>query len=117
MKVRPVLLCLPLALTLLFAGDGIPPRGSADDYPAHQTTAKVAIGAALVSPAQVKKLFGEDLDKHGWVVFEIGMFPVDPNELDISPDDFRLRQGKEGSITRAATPHMVASDIHPQKSP
>jgi hypothetical protein len=116
MNLRLVPLFL-LTLTLAIAGDGIPPRGSAEGYPAHDVSGKVAVGAALVSPAQVKKLFGEDLDKRGYVVFEIGMFPIGDTEVEVSPDDFKLRQGEEGAITRAATPHMVASDIHPQPSP
>ena len=72
---------------------------------------KVAIGAAYVPPAQARKLFGDDLDKHGYLVFEIGMFPSE--QSDISADDFRLRQGKDTAIVRAATPHMVAAAIHP----
>lgn len=117
MKLRIGFLCLLLTLAIAFAGDGIPPRGSAEDYPAHQVSGKIAIGAAWVSPTQVKKLFGEDLDKHGYVVFEVGMFPSGDAEAEISPDDFKLQQGKDSSVTRAATPHMVATDIHPQKSP
>jgi hypothetical protein len=117
MNLRLGALCLLLTLTLAFAGDGIPARGSADDYPAHQVSGKVAVGAALVSPAQVKKLFGEDLDKRGYVVFEVGMFPIGDSEVEVSPDDFKLRLGPEGAVTRAATPHMVASDVHPQPAP
>lgn len=116
MTLRLGFLCLLLALASAVAGDGIPARGSADDYPAHQTVGKVAVGAAYIPPAQVKKLFGEDLDKRGWLVFEVGVFPVDATQTDVSPDDFKLRQGKDAGITRAATPHMVASDVRPQKS-
>lgn len=115
MKLRLGSLCLLLAMSIAFAGDGIPPRGTAEDYPAHQVSGKVAIGAAYVTPARVRKLFGDDLDKHGYVVFEVGMFPVDATETDVSPDDFKLRQGPDTAVTRSATPHMVVSDMHPQK--
>jgi hypothetical protein len=117
MNVRPGVACACLMASLCLAGDGIPPRGSANDYPAHEVSGKVAVGAALVPPAQVKKIFGEDLDKHGYVVFEVGMFPVDGTEANVTPDDFRLRQGKEGSITRAATPQMIATDVYGPHSP
>lgn len=117
MKLRLGSLCMLLALTSAFAGDGIPARGTAEDYPAHQVSGKVAIGAAYVPPALAKKLFGDDLDKHGYVVFEVGVFPVDSTETDVSPDDFKLRQGKDPTVTRSATPHMVATDVHPQRSP
>jgi hypothetical protein len=117
MNIRLGSLCLLLTSTLAFAGDGIPPRGSAEDYTAHDVSGKIAIGATYVTPAQVKKIFGEDLDKRGYVVFEVGMFPIGDNEAEISPDDFKLRQGKDSSVTRAATPHMVASDAHAQPQP
>jgi hypothetical protein len=117
MKFRLGLLCVLLASTLTFAGDGIPARGSAEDYTAHNVSGKIAIGAAYVIPAQVKKIFGEDLDKRGYLVFEVGVFPSGDTEAEISPDDFKLRQGKDSSVTRAATPHMVAGDTHPQRSP
>jgi len=116
MRFRLGSLFLLLTLAVALAGDGIPARGSADDYPAHETSGKVAIGAAYVPPAQVKKIFGDDLDKRGYVVFEVGVFPVDGTQTEISPDDFKLRQGKDGSVTRSATPHMVATDVHPRKS-
>jgi hypothetical protein len=111
MTLRLAPLCLILPLCLAVAGDGILPRNTAEDYPALVVAGKVAIGAAYVSPAQARKLFGDDLDKHWYLVFEIGMFPSE--QSDISADDFRLRQGKDTSIVRAATPHMVAAAIHP----
>jgi hypothetical protein len=110
MKLRLGALSLFLTLAIAFAGDGIPARGSADDYPAHQVSGKMAIGAAYVTPAQVKKLFGEDLEKRGYVVFEVGMFPIGDDQSEVSPDAFKLK-GKDGTIRRAATPHMVASDV------
>ncbi|MEI9973889.1 MAG: hypothetical protein WDO73_18650 [Ignavibacteriota bacterium] len=117
MKIRPVLLCLLATIAVAFAGDGIPSRGSAEDYSAHIVSGSVAIGATYVTPAQVKKIFGEDLDKRGYLVFEVGMFPQGNGEVEVSPDDFKLRQGKESSVVRAATPHMVAGDAHPQRQP
>jgi hypothetical protein len=117
MKFRLGALSLLITLSLAFAGDGIPPRGSAEDYTAHEVSGKIAIGAAYVTPTQVRKIFGEDLDKRGYVVFEVGVFPSGDTEVEISPDDFKLRQGQDSSVTRAATPHMVATDAHPQSSP
>src|SRR5580693_7932438 len=90
-------LCLLLAIGTAMAGDGISPRGSALSYPAHAEAGKLTVGAAYVTPAQAKKLFGDDLDRHGYVVFEVGMFPAD-TQVDISADDFKLRQGKDPSI-------------------
>lgn len=117
MKLRILLFCCLLSTVIGWAGDGIPPRGSAEDYKAHEVSGKVAVGAAYVTPAQVRKLFGEDLDKKGYVAFEVGMFPIGDVEVSVSPDDFKLRQGPDGAITRAATPHMVAGDAYPAAKP
>jgi hypothetical protein len=116
MTIRLSSLYLILTIGSALAADGIDPRASAGDYPAHLATSKVAIGAAYVTPAQVRKIFGDDLDKHGYVVFEVGMFPVDATQTDVSPDDFKLRQGKDPSVVRASGPHAIAADVHP-KSP
>jgi len=106
------LLCLLPAIAVAFAGDGIPPRGSAEDYPAHQIASELAMGAAYVPPAQVRKLFGEDLEKHGYVVFEVGVFPIDKHP-DASADGFKLMQGKKTGIVGAASPYGVAPAVGP----
>ena len=110
----------PLALVLLavssYAGDGIPLRGAAAGYPAQLTVDIVTVAAAYVPPDRAKKLFGEDLYKHGYVVFELALFPAAGQQIDVSSDDFRLRQGSDPSTVRAATPRMVATDIRPDKT-
>src|SRR5437868_6822730 len=61
-------LVLVLAAAGLFAGEtGIRPRGSASDYPAQVTGAGATLGAAVLSPDQVKKLFAVDLNKLGYI--------------------------------------------------
>ena len=40
MKFRLGLLCVLLTSTLTFAGDGIPARGSAEDYTAHDVSGR-----------------------------------------------------------------------------
>jgi len=109
------LLCLLPAIAIAFAGDGIPPRGSAEDSPAHQIAGELAIGAAYVPPSQLRKLFGEDLEKHGYVVFEVGVFPVGQHP-DASADGFKLMQGKKTGIVGAASPYDVAAAVWPQPS-
>jgi hypothetical protein len=115
MTKRPGPLCLLLAIGTAMAGDGISPRPSANSYPAHAVSGKLTFGAAYVTPVQVRKLFGDDLDRRGYVVFEVGMFPAD-TQVDISADDFKLRQGKDPSILRALSPHDVAASVHPTKT-
>ena len=116
MTLRCSLLASILAVASAQAGDGIPVRGAASDYPGRTTIGSETIAAAYVPPDKVKKLFGEDLYRHGWVVFEVAVFPDAGAQVDVSADDFRLRQGTDPGTERAATPHMVAADIRPEKS-
>ena len=117
MTVRLRLLASILAVAAAaYAGDGIPVRGAASDYPGKTTVGSETIAAAYVAPDKAKKLFGEDLYRHGWVVFEVAVFPDAGQQVDVSADDFRLRQGTDPGTERAATPHMVAADIRPEKS-
>ena len=117
MTLHPALLAPLVLLTLGYAGDGVPPRGSGADYPASQTAGSVTIGVACVSAATTKQIFGEDLDRHGYLVFEVAFFPLNGEQADVSTGDFRLRQGSDPTTVRAASPHAVAVAVYPEKSP
>jgi len=114
---HPALLAPLVLLTLGYAGDGVPPRGSGADYPASQTVGSVTIGVACVSAATAKQIFGEDLDRHGYLVFEVAFFPLNGEQADVSTADFRLSQGRDLATVRAALPHEVATAVYPEKSP
>src|ERR1039458_2490780 len=116
MTSRPSLLAPLVLLATAYAGDGVPPRGSGADYPASQTIGDVTLAAACVSASTAKQIFGVDLDKHGYLVFEVAIFPSNGTQPDISTGDFRLREGSEPTTVRAATPHDVAVAVFPQKS-
>lgn len=101
-----LLLVLPL-----FAGtgeDGIRPRGNASDYTAHETADGVTLAAAIVPADQVRKLFATDLNKGGYIVVEVGIFPAGKT-ADVSFRDFVLRVGSESTFLRAADPRAIAS--------
>lgn len=115
MKLRFGTVSLLLTLSLAFAGDGLVPRGSAGDYQAHEVSGDIAIGATYVPSARAKKIFADNLDQHGYLVFEVGIFPADGIQSAISADNFRLRQGATGSIVRPTAPHSIAAAVHPQK--
>ena len=74
--------CLPVR-------PGIRPRASASDYPAQQSGAGVTLGAAIVPPDQVKKLFAVDLNKLGYTVVEMAVYP--DRDVEIAARDFLLR--------------------------
>jgi hypothetical protein len=99
-----------------FAGEvGIRPRPAATDYPAHQSGAGVTLGAVVVPADQVKKLFAVDLNKLGYIVVEMAVYP-DAN-VEIAARDFLLRIGSDGSTVRPASGATIAGRLHTKAAP
>jgi hypothetical protein len=85
-----------LAYFLLAEGvAGIRPRDSSADYPAHETTAGVTVAAAVVQPDQVRKIFATDLNRGGYIVAEVAVYPEAGRVVDLSVADFVLRIDSE----------------------
>jgi hypothetical protein len=104
---------LPLSLTL---GAGIRPRATAADYPAHESAGGVTVAAAVIPPDQVKKLFAANLNKMGYVVVEVAVYPDDGNEVDLRSRDFLLRSGS-GSTVRPVSVDVITSRMEQKNAP
>ncbi len=108
------LLCVPL-----FAADGpkgTVPRTNVAAYPAHIQANGVAVGAALLDPAQVKRTFVSDLS-HCCMVVEVALYPSKDNAkqngpLNISLNDFVLRRGNSDVAAKPTTADVVAAMLH-----
>ena len=94
---------------------GLKPRSGPADYPAHETGTDVTIGAAVLTPAQVKSTFATDLS--GYLVLEVGVYPGAGQAVDVSIGDFAVRVGSEGEIVRAANPQAIAASNQRKKAP
>jgi hypothetical protein len=104
-------LCL-MAVTVFAGGSpGIRPRGSPADYPAHYGAAAFAIGAAVIPHGDVKKIFSVDLNGAGYLVVEVGVFPVDGREVDLSPAAFTLVSDGEKVAARPVDAGAIASVV------
>ena len=109
------------AIALLVANTGLPPRPSASDYPARESTPAASFGATIVDPEQVKKYFSPYVSRN-WVVVEVGIYPQNGQALDVDFFDFALKLGDE-DLARPGTPTEVASvwsdktPSHPGRGP
>jgi hypothetical protein len=108
------LVLLSLAATLC-AETGLRPRPSASDYAAHESGAGATIAATVLSPDQARKLFAVDLNKLGYTVVEIAVYP--DRDVEVAARDFLLRIGQDGSTVRPATPSTIAGRLHRKDSP
>lgn len=102
------LLFFALAATLS-AESGIRARGTASDYPAHQSGAGATVGAAILTPDQAKKLFAVDVTKLGYIVVEIGIYP--DREVELAARDFLARVAADGSTFRPVVPSAISSKL------
>jgi hypothetical protein len=96
------------------AGQGLPPRSSASDYPAHQTTDSAMIAAAVVPSERVRKIFSFEVDKN-YSVVEVAVYPQGGRSVDVDTNDFVLKVGSDDTIYPAA-PHEIGS-VWKEKNP
>jgi hypothetical protein len=90
-------------------GPGIRPRANSSDYAAHQAAGGVDVGASVLSPDQVHKMFATDLNAGGYIVLEVAVYPEAGKQADISADDFLLRAGTNSESVRAANARAIAT--------
>src|SRR5215831_3516174 len=108
------LVLLTLAATL-FAEIGVRPRPSASDYAAHQDGKGVTLGATVLTPDQAKKIFAVDLNKLGYTVVEVAVYP--DRDVEVAARDFILRDPKDGSTVRPAAPSTIAGKLARKDAP
>jgi len=107
---RAVSATLISTLVLLAAAPGIRPRVDTSSYPARSEQADFSIGAFLLPPEQVKKMFKLDLNHAGYVVIEIGVFPAPGKDVDLYPTDFTLSAGEKAAL-RPVSADTIAEHV------
>ena len=105
---RVALTGLVCALILSAQAPGIRPRTDAASYPVHQERDDYSIGAALIPPALMKKMFAANLNRAGYVVVEVGIFPGSGKDVDLFPKDFTLWTGENSAALRPVDGDTVA---------
>jgi len=113
---RTLLVCLAAAALFADTNAGIPPRKNTTDYPAHETAGGVTMGAALLTPAEIRDVFTADLDHAGYLVFEAAIYPGKDTQIDLGPDQFTLRAGGSGSILATQSPDTIVNKMYHGKS-
>jgi hypothetical protein len=111
---RIALMCVVAGVAL--ATNGIRPRGSPADYPAHATSDGVTIAAAVIPPAQVHKIFGTDLNGAGYIVVEVAVYPESGRDVDVSSGDFMLSAAGESSAVAPVTARTIAGVLDRKNS-
>ncbi len=102
-----------LAASTLFAGGsgGIPPRPHSTDYPVQRTADGLTLAAALLTPAETKTVFGADLDRAGFLVFEVAAYPAGDAPIEVSPDQFTLPI-PGGALLATSSPQTIVETMY-----
>lgn len=108
-----MILILVSAVALMAGAPGIRPRASTAEYPAHASTGVAEFGAVVIPAGEAKKIFAADIDKAGYIVIEVGVFPAGGQEIDLSPLDFTLRTDPNAAAERTADIDAVAAAARP----
>ena len=80
---RWVLLTVFSFTALAGTQDGIQPRRSAADYPAHAEQDGVAVGAVLLTVEQVRSNFVSDLNR-AYLVVEVSAYPQAGESIELA---------------------------------
>jgi hypothetical protein len=115
---RPFLAILVTATmaALVFAADnGTRPRPSSADYPVSRPAKTATIGAVLVTPDQIKRMFPADLNKK-YAVVEVAIYPQAGEVVDIKSLDFGLQFGTD-VVRYPATPQDIAAAWREKRDP
>lgn len=112
-----VLLSLLWSLPLIAGSPGIRPRADAASYPANREGADFSIGAYVIPPDQVKKMFKLDLRHAGYVVVEVGVFPAPGKDVDLYPTDFSLAMGDKVTALRPVSADTIAEILAGRPEP
>jgi hypothetical protein len=98
-----------MSAALFAQTSGVRPRDSARVYAAQGSGNSATAGATILTPDQAKKLFAVDLNKLGYTVVEIAVYP--DRDVEVAARDFLMKVGTDGSTVRPAAPATIAGRL------
>jgi hypothetical protein len=91
-------------------GAGLAPRPSRAEYSVTCFTEDLAVGATLVNPDQVRRLFGGEID-HQYIVVEVGFYSKTRAAFEVRHADFGLRNHVTRTLVKPAGPSEIAAAL------
>ncbi len=89
---------------------GTAPRASTDLYHSHAQRDEISVGAEILTPKQVRKVFVSDLNRCCFVV-EFAIYPKKEQQEDLSLDDFALFVSGNDLPIRSEQAAVVAASL------
>jgi hypothetical protein len=89
---------------------GIVPRTSADRYPIHAGNEGTKVGAALLSPAEVRRAFSVDVSG-SCLIIEVALYPQKGKERNVSLADFSLHLAGTDGVVKPSRAAAIAAKL------
>jgi hypothetical protein len=93
---------------------GVVPRTSADRYPTHAVSDGTEVGAALLSPSEMRKAFSFDVSG-SCLVIEVAIYPQKNKEHNVSLANFSLHLAGADTVVKPSRATDIAAKL-PQQS-
>jgi hypothetical protein len=107
-----ILLCFCMVLSAASSTGirGLRPHSSRADYAVTCFTEDIGVGATLVKPEMVLRLFGEEIHRN-YLVVEVGFYSKNRSVFEVRHADFRLRNRPSRKLVNAASPEVISSSL------
>ena len=105
-----VCFCLVLSAASTTGMKGLRPHASRADYAVTCFTEDIGVGATLLKPEIVVRLFGEEIHKN-YLVVEVGFYSKNRSAFEVRHADFALRNRPSRKLVKAADAEAIASTL------
>jgi hypothetical protein len=89
---------------------GVRPHASRTEYSVTCFTEDIGVGATLVAPEQVRRLFGAEIDEN-YIVVEVGFYSKNHGAFDVHHADFALRNRPSRTLVKPADPREIVNTL------
>jgi hypothetical protein len=112
MKARIILLGLFVLCISAYSTDfkGIRPHSNRADYSVTCFTEDIGVGATLVHPDEVRRLFGSEIDQN-YIVVEVGFYSKNRSVFEVRHADFKLRNRPSRTLMQPADPRVILASL------
>ena len=89
---------------------GVRPHASRTEYSVTCFTEDIGVGATLIAPDQVRRLFGSEIDQN-YIVVEVGFYSKTHGSFDVHHADFALRNRPSRTLVKPANPREILATL------
>src|SRR5260370_36344261 len=109
-SVRLLCCCLVLSAASSTGLRGLRPHASRADYAVTCFTEDIGVGASLVRPEAVRRIFGEEIDRN-YIVVEVGFYSKNRASFEVRHADFALRNRPSRKLVKSVDPEVIVSTM------